>query len=391
MSLHDFLEFSRRGNALIGQEMFRILDWTKKFEQEGERIFHLELGEPKIAPPKEIIDETISALQNGKVGYCSSAGLLELREKIAEYYSKLFSNIDISNIAVSPANLLISQFLDIVCDYGDRIVLFPPFFPTYLAASKYIGLDVQYVYLSPESGFQLTKENIDKAFVYNPKVIIVNSGNNPTGAIYSKEVLVYLANKCKETGCWLLSDETYSKLNYNKEYYSLVNHKFPKLMVITSFSKMFAVPGFRTGVAIADPRVIEKITLSSSTLYSCLPIFVQLGVCVGVHSINSIMKEVITHYKRVIRECMKIISTTDIIFCNEPDAGFYLFLDIGKTCMDDIEFTKQLLVKYKTAVTPGESFGYKGFVRASISGEPSNVIEGIRRLVDFAMFKKDIG
>lgn len=384
MSLHDSLEFSRRGNALIGQEMFRILDRAKKLEQKGERIFHLELGEPKIVPPKEIIDETVNSLRDGKVGYCTPSGLLELREKIVEYYSALYRDIAISNIAISPANLLISQFLDIVCNYGDRIVLFPPFFPTYLAASRYIGLDVQCVFLSPQNGFQLTKENIDKAFAYNPKVIIINSGNNPTGAVYSKEVLVYLVNKCEESGCWLLSDETYSKLNYSKEYYSLINHKFPKLMVITSFSKMFAVPGFRTGVAIADSKVIDKITLSTSTLYSCLPIFVQLGVCIGVQSITSIMKDVVVHYKKIIRDCMEIINANDAIFCHEPEAGFYLFLDIRRTCMDDVEFTRQLLEKHKTAVTPGESFGYKGFVRASICGESSNVIEGIKRLIDFA-------
>ena len=89
MNTDAFWNFSKRGNALIGQEMFKILDRVKELERAGEQVCHLELGEPRIAPPKEIIMETIGGLRENKVGYCSPSGLLELREKIADYYSNV--------------------------------------------------------------------------------------------------------------------------------------------------------------------------------------------------------------------------------------------------------------------------------------------------------------
>jgi aspartate/methionine/tyrosine aminotransferase len=100
--------------------------------------------------------------------------------------------------------------------------------------------------------------------------------------------------------------------------------------------------------------------------------------------IDAFAKKVKAQYQTIIHECMEILGTSSAVRCAEPDAGLYLFMDVSRTHLDDIDFTKQLLEKHKTAVTPGASFGYKGFVRASICGEPKNVKEGIRRLVNFA-------
>jgi aspartate/methionine/tyrosine aminotransferase len=384
MNNYDVLDFSKRGNSLIGQEMFKILEKADELERTGEKVFHLELGDPKIDPPEEIIRETIKALEAKKVGYCPSGGVMKLREKIADYYSNEKQNLDFNQIAVSPANLLISQFLDIVCDRGDRVALFTPAFPTYLAACKQIGLEAQYVPLSEKNGFQLTIEDIDKAINGKPKALIVNSGNNPTGAIYSKDVLQYLVEKCREIGCWLLSDETYLKLSYQAENYSLINVEYPKLMIISSFSKIFSIPGFRVGFAIADPRLINKVILSSSTLYSCLPIFVQLGVCRGINLMDDYAKKMSTYYQSLASECTKKIRSSEKIACIEPSTGFYLFIDIRKTQLEGFDFARQLFEECKTAITPGEVFGYNGFVRASICGKTEDVIEGIRRLVHFS-------
>jgi aspartate/methionine/tyrosine aminotransferase len=135
------LSFSRRGGALIGQEMFKVLDRARKLEEQGARILHLELGNPRNAPPPEIVEATTAALSEGRLGYSSSAGLPALRQAIAERYSgHCGRSLGEDHVVVSPANLMINQFLDLVCDRGDRVVFFTPAFPSYWAAAEHIGL-----------------------------------------------------------------------------------------------------------------------------------------------------------------------------------------------------------------------------------------------------------
>ena len=128
------------------------------------------------------------------------------------------------NVVISPANMLIFQFLDIVCEIYDTVVLFTPAFPTYIAACNYIGVRTRTVPLSIDDGFQLTKKHIDEALSLKPKTIIINSGNNPTGAVYDKEVLGYLLEKAVQKDCWILSDETYGMLSFNKSFFSMLNY-----------------------------------------------------------------------------------------------------------------------------------------------------------------------
>jgi aspartate/methionine/tyrosine aminotransferase len=379
------LDFSNRGEALIGQEMFHILARANELERKGEHVYHLELGEPKSYAPGRIVNKTIASLLDYKLGYSPSAGLFELREAISSYYSNKFEKkIDVENVVISPANLLIFQFLDIVCEVTDIVSLFTPTFPTYIAACKYIGVKTKMVNLSADNNFRITKKNVDEAFSVKPKVIIVNSANNPTGAVYDEEVLTYLLEKAIYNNCWIFSDETYGMLSYNKPFFSMLNFNYEKLVTISSFSKIFAVPGYRIGYCIADPRVSEKLALSSSTLYSCLPIFTQEGILVGSSVIDEYTKDRRKYYKNLSKICKNIFDKSEILSCAMPDSAFYLFIDIRKLKLDDIVFCSKLLNEYKTALTPGSSFGYKGFVRASICGDVKEVKKGLRQLVLFA-------
>ncbi len=377
-------DFSKRADALVGQEMFKILEDAKNLERQGHHVYHLELGDPKIDPPVDIIEKTIKALRDGHVGYCPSAGILQLREKMAVHFSTKSRKLVKANIAISPANFLISQILDIVCDQKDRVALFVPCFPTYLAATKYLRLPVRAIALASTEGFQLTRRAIDRALEAHPKIVIVNSGNNPTGAVYEKEALTYLLKQCEKNHCWLLSDETYAELSFQKKYFSLAGYPYPKLIVISSFSKMLAIPAFRIGLAIADPSVIEKIVLSSSTFYSCLPLFIQMGVCGGLALVNRFTQKARKHYGQLTKECLEIIAQSPSLACIAPQAGFYLFLDIRKTGLDDMGFARTLLKERRTAVTPGTSFGCPGYVRASICGHSEDVKKGIANIVSFA-------
>ena len=273
------LDFSTRGQSLIGQKMFSILDQANEYEKKGRLIKHLELGEPDQYAPGRIINKTVISLLGHKLGYAPSGGLSSFREGIARFFSNYYGiHIDEKNVVISPANLLIYQVLEITCNESDKVCIFTPGFPTYFAASQYIGLDINEIPLDCSDGFQLGIEHIDQAIAIRPKVIIVNSGNNPTGAVYTESALRYLVEKAAEKNIWLISDETYGMLSFKKPYFSLSCLSYKKIVVISSFSKVFCVAGYRVGYAIGDVHMVQKIVLSSSTLYSCLPIFVQEGV-----------------------------------------------------------------------------------------------------------------
>lgn len=376
--------FSARGRALVGQEMFRVLDKARKLEEQGIHVFHLELGNPRYSPPSEIIDITVGALRSLNVGYASSAGLPELRRALAARFTALWGReVDQEHVVVSPANLLISQCLELACDRGDRLVLFSPAFPSYYAASAHIGLEVVDIPLDPNTGYQLTDLDVDAAMAARPKAILINSANNPTGAVYSRSALENLARKCNEANVWLVSDETYSDICFHQPFCSLGEELYPRLVIISSFSKIFSIPGFRIGYAIAHKTVAEKLALSSSTLFSCLPIFTQLGCAAGLRVIDPYTAKLREHFSQVGRRCAEIINRSKFLRCSAPQSGFYIFLDIGATGLDDLSFSSKLLEERSTAVTPGRSFGkaYKTHIRIATCGNLDDVVEGTDQVV----------
>ncbi len=381
------LAFSKRGCSLIGQEMFKVLDRARELEEEGIRVYHLELGNPRLRPPREILDATIASIQQLDLGYTPSAGIPELRRALAERYrSRVGRSINEGNIVISPANFLINQFLELTCDPGDRVVMLTPAFPTYLAATAHMGLDVVDVPLDLDHGFDLTELKIHEALSAHPKAILVNSANNPTGTVYRQEVLARLAARCEEEGIWLLSDETYAELCYDRPFYSLAALDLPQLVVISSFSKIFSIPGFRVGYAIAQQAVAEKLALSSSTLMSCLPAFTQWGCLAGVHVMEQYVAQVRESFARNAAACSQLINESGVLCCTPPQSGFYIFLDISATKLTDLEFAHRLLQEHHTAVTPGRSFGsaYTTFIRIAICGKLEDVREGITRVLALA-------
>ncbi len=379
--------FSLRGERLIGQEMFRVMDRAQVLERQGHRIYHLELGNPRMAPPAEIVEAAVQALQGRQLGYAPMAGLPELRAALADRYASLTGQaVTAAHVVISPANLLIHQFLDITCNPGERVVLFTPAFPSYWAAAAHLGLEVMPVPLTERDGFHLSPQAVDSAMAARPRAIIVNNANNPTGAVYAPAMLRDLAARCEEAGIWLLSDETYADLTFDRAFRTLASPKAGHVVVISSFSKVLSVPGFRTGYALAHEAVTTKLALSNSTLYSCLPAFTQMGCLAGLSVLDRYAEEVREHGSRLIESCVHLMNQSGTLHCNNPESGFYLFVDIAATGLDDMTFCRRLLEEHHTAVTPGRCFGesYASFIRLATCGHEDDVREGVSRTIAFA-------
>lgn len=386
-ALSTRFRFSSRGEQLIGQEMFRVLDRAQALERQGHRVYHLELGNPRMAPPAEILEATRQSLEAQQIGYASMAGLTELRSALATRYAALIEEpVTGSHIVISPANLLIHQFLDLTCNPGDRVALFTPAFPSYWAAAAHLQLNVVPVPLSQRNGFQLSHPAIEAALAANPRAVIVNNANNPTGAVYDPAIVRHLSARCEKDGVWLLSDETYADLTFDGSFLTLTAPGAGHVVVISSFSKVLSVPGFRTGYAIAHEAVAAKLALSNSTLYSCLPAFTQRGCLAGLSVLDRYAAEVRQRNARVTTSCHDQINRSGLLRSHTPASGFYLFIDISGTGLDDLQFCRRLLDEYHTAATPGRSFGdaYRSFIRLATCGAEEDVLEGVSRTIAFA-------
>jgi aspartate/methionine/tyrosine aminotransferase len=367
--------------------MFRVMDRAQILERQGHHIYHLELGNPRMVPPPSVIETTMQALRSGHLGYAPMAGLRELRAAVATRYASLTGEaLTEAHVVISPANLLIHQFLDITCDAGDRVVFFTPAFPSYWAAASHLGLHVTAVPLAEAEGFQLTRDQVNAALASKPRAIILNNANNPTGALYQSAMVKELASRCEEAGIWLLSDETYADLTFNGRFTTLASAQARQVVVMSSFSKVFSIPGFRTGYALAHEAVAAKLALSNSTLYSCLPAFTQLGCLAGLAVIDEYVAAIRTRNARLSGTCADRVNRSGVLHCQAPESGFYLFIDISRTNLDDMTFCRRLLDEQQTAVTPGRSFGsaYTSFIRLATCGQEDDVLEGVSRTIAFA-------
>lgn len=173
-------------------------------------------------------------------------------------------------------------------------------------------------------------------------------------------------------------------------FITLASGTMRQVVVISSFSKVLSVPGFRTGYALAHEAVAAKLALSNSTLYSCLPAFTQLGCLAGLAVLDDYAANVRARSAQLLGTCADRINRSGVLRCHSPESGFYLFVDIGRLALDDMTFCRRLLEEHHTAVTPGRSFGsaYSSFIRLAACGREEDVLEGVARTIAFA---QDLG
>jgi aspartate/methionine/tyrosine aminotransferase len=372
-------------NNLSGQEMFKILDKAKKLESMGKKIIHLELGQARFQPPVNLKKALIKSIMEKNYGYCSSFGLIELREGIVKKVSNI--NVNIDNVIISTANLLITQALHLLCNINDKVIVFTPTFPTYISSCQFLNLQLKEINLEFKNNFNLTIEDIDLAVKSNPRAIIINSGNNPTGAVYSSSNLDYLDKVCKLNNIWLISDETYRDLSYGVSYHSMDRYDNKNIIIISSFSKIFSIPGFRLGFAISNKMIIDKLALSNATLFSCLPIFTQFAISEIICTSDKYISNVNHKTSFLIKKVILLLSKSKWLKSSyvAPKSGFYIFLDISKSNLSGVEFCEMILNKYSVACTPGVSFGqsFDSYVRLSICGKNKDVIQGVSRIINY--------
>ncbi len=383
-------EFASRVNSLGVEGAFVVLAKAKELERQGKSIVHLEIGEPGYQPPNHVLEATKKALDEGKTKYTPSAGIYELREAIAERVSST-RGIDISpeNVVVTVgAKMAIFAAIMAFVDPGDEVIVPMPAYPSYESVTKFVGGIVKPVILKEERAFSPDVDDILAQVTDKTKAIVINTPSNPTGGIYRRRDLEEIVKLAKEKDILIISDEIYEDIIFDgKKHESVLSIPGAEdvTILISGFSKTWAMTGYRLGYAVAKREVADILAKIQSNAVSCPPNFTQVAAIQAIRGPQDEVIEMVRDYQRkrdvIFDEINKIKGFRMI----KPAATFYAFPNIKGTGMSSNELANRLLEEAGVALLPGTAFGDagEGYLRISFAGPMEDIVEGMRRIREF--------
>lgn len=358
-----------------------------------ENVISLGIGEPDFVSPQPIIDAAKVSLDAGKTGYTANAGLMELREAIADELDRLYGvRYDPKTeilVSVGVSEALQLTMLSLLGP-GDEVLIPEPCFVSYGPTAKFAGADVVYVPTSVEHDFQVTAADIEPLITERSKVLFLGYPNNPTGAVLRRDTLEEIAELVVRHDLLVISDEIYDRLVYGESYES--GHtclpSIPSLrdrtVLLGGFSKNYAMTGWRIGYACAPPEVLRAIYKCHQYVVMSAPTMGQVGAVAAIRECQPHVEEMRQAYdarRRVLVDGLNAAGLPTF----EPEGAFYAFPDITSTGLSSEEFAQRLLREERVAVVPGDAFGPSGagYVRCSYATSLENVQEAVRRIAAF--------
>ena len=350
---------------------------AKSLEQKGEKIIHMEVGEPDFLPP-EIVKKSLSEVfEKGFMKYGQAKGMPVFREKLAKYISKKF-NIEVTheNILVSPgARFSIFSAISTLLNPGDEMIVIEPAWPAYKDCALNAGIKVRTINTTLEEKWEPSIEQIKNVINANTKMIVLNYPNNPTGKILPEKLQDSIVKLAKENNLYILSDEIYSQYA-NTSWKSILSYNYEKSIVTQSFSKSHAMTGFRIGYSITSKQIIEKMVKLEALCLTNVSEPIQYIAMKALEADTSNNSKIIQKRLVMLSEKAKEMGLEFII----PEGAMYIFAKINQEDFDGVEFANNSLEK-GIAVAPGEGFGnYKNFIRISACQDDKTLMEGMHIL-----------
>ena len=378
---------SKISSQIDGQPMFKTLDKVKKLENEGKDIIHFEIGDPDFQTPQNIIDATITALNDGMTHYVSSYGLMEFRQVICETTEKSRGfKPNIEQVLVTPgANISVFYAITCLVDPGYEIIVPNPGFPTYYSTIKMCGTIPVPIELKESNSFRMNPEDIEKKITDKTRLIIINSPQNPTGSVMTKDDLKKTYDIAKKYDLYLYSDEIYARMMYdNTEFHSpsIYDKCNERTIISNGFSKAFAMTGWRLGALIGPETIIERMAALLETTSSCVPPFIQKAGIEAIKGDQAPVKQMYNEFKQRRDILVDGLNSIRGISCVKPSGAFYVFANIKDTNMSSEEFADYILEDVSVAILPGTDFGKfgEGYVRLCYATNQTNILEALKRI-----------
>lgn len=387
---YDLSVGAKRLEKVEASPIRTILDRAAVLRSEGKPVIPFSAGEPDFNTPTDIKEATIRAITNNQTKYTSNRGYPGLRKVLKDYIQRETgveydpeTEILVTSSAAEALNNTIMSFVD----DGDEVIVLTPAFISYKCLVNMCGAKYIDIPMDPEKGFQVDLDQIKAAITDKTKMLILNNPSNPTGAVFSNESLAEICKLAVEKNFLVLADEIYSRLVYDgAEFHSVAS--FPGMrdhaIVISGFSKTFAMTGWRVGYIATDAKLAARILRTHQYSTTCSPTFIQVALAETMDTprTRKQVEEMIEAFANRRKLIMSLLDEIPGLSYVKPYGAFYIMVDVSGLGMTSTEFAQKLLEEKYVATVPAVGLDDKTskFVRFSYATSEENIQEGLRRV-----------
>lgn len=396
--MEGYMKALSNKNLGISESMtLAITAKAKQLKAEGKNIVSFGAGEPDFNTPEYIRKAAIAQIEKGGNGYTAASGLVELKKAIV---NKLKNDNQLSyeegQIVVScGAKHSLFNTLQALCNPGDEVIIPSPYWVSYYELTKLADAIPVLVDAPAEKKFKVTAEQIEAEITQKTKAIMINSPNNPTGAVYTKDELTAIAAVAQKHDLYIISDEIYEKLVYGVEHISIASiseDAYERTIVVNGLSKAYAMTGWRIGYTASSKAIAKVMSNIQSHATSNPNTIAQYASIEALEGDQSPIEDMRVAFNTRRELMVDLIKDVESLTCVEPEGAFYVMVNIshfiGKTIEGElingsIDFATKLLEISNVAVIPGIAFGCDQFIRLSYATSDELIREGLNRIASF--------
>jgi aspartate aminotransferase len=381
------MSISQLARTIAESPTLALNEQARLLRERGEAVIHLGAGEPKNRAPINAILSSAAKLNTGDVKYTPTEGIPSLRKAIIRYTEENYDRV------AAPENVLVSggakqalfNLLFTLVNPQEEVIVLAPYWVSYPEMIKMVyGVPV---IVTPEDGkFVPRLEDIERAITSYTKAIIVNSPNNPSGAVYPAALIGQLVELCERKGIYLIMDDIYHRLVFDGKRavsaygYTTKDLESTKVISINGISKLYGMTGFRIGWVVAPRKIVEVMTNVQAQTTSCTSIILQAaaeGALLGLQSVVETLRMTLQNNRDVMVQELRAFNGVHI---TSPDGTYYCLPDFRAYNKSSVELSRFLLKKALVVTVPGKEFGMEGHLRLSYATTIKDIKQGIERI-----------
>lgn len=343
------LSISKKAQILPASPIRKLVPFADAAKKRGIKVYHLNIGQPDIDSPKEVID-AIKNIDLKYLAYANSAGVESYRKGLAQYYNNLGIDVDYTDIIVTTSGSEAVNFaISVTCDEGDEVIVMEPFYTNYNSFAVQNGIKLVPIPTTIENGFQLPPvEEFEKYITPRTRAILICNPGNPTGTLYSKESLIKLGDIVKRHGIYLLSDEVYREFCYtDTPHFSCMQIEGieDNVILLDSVSKRYSMCGARIGAIVSKNKEIMKNLLKYAQARLCSPVVEQIAAEAALKTPKAYFDAVKAEYVHRRDVMIDLLNKIPGVYTPKPMGAFYTIVDLP---VDDADkFAQWLLEKFQ--------------------------------------------
>jgi aspartate aminotransferase len=382
-------QFSDRVDRIEISATMAVVAEAAKLKAAGADLVEFGAGEPHFPTPQHIKDAAIAAIQQNFTKYTSVPGMPELRSAIAKRHATDFGSDYKAEEAIVSTGGKLSLFnaIQVLVDHGDEVILPVPYWVSFKDIVEYAGGKCVYVETDEADAFQLTAEMIERSITPQTRAMIINSPNNPSGAVLTPEEYTAILRLAHKHGIYVISDECYVYLNYTGQNFSAgsVTDVREHVVIAGSLSKTYSMTGWRLGYALGPAPIINAMSKLQSQSTSSTAQMVQKAGVAAVTGPQQCIGEMKAEYIRLRDQTLQGLAGIPGLSCVKPEGAFYVYPNVssyfGKGGVNSgADVAKRLLHEAHVVTVPGEAFGTSEHIRLSYATTPAEIDRGIARM-----------